>query len=222
MEGSGLQEQLDALARRIDVLERRIRIQRLAAAVAFVAAAGGIALAQGDNAGAAAAEVRASRIALVGREGRTLAALEPAAGGGARLAFFGAGDATPMTLQVGADGAPSLRLADGAGFERIGLRVAGDEARVSVRGRGKTEVTLANDGIAPRVAISDAQGADRVWLAVRLGSPVMQFLDPRGIARTGLTTFNDDSGLAVISDTDRSRPGLVLLGKDRSVVWSAP
>jgi hypothetical protein len=217
-----LQHQLDVLVRRIDALERRIRIQRAAAAAAFlVAAAGGLAWAQGVTSAAGAPEVRASRIVLV-REGRTLAALEPAAGGGARLAFFGAGDGPRMVLQVGADGAPSLRLDGSAGDERIGLRVTGDEARLSVRGRGKTEVTLANDGIAPRLAISDAQGADRVWLAVRLGSPVMQVLDPRGVARTGLTTFNDDSGLAVISGTDRSRPGLVLLGKDRSVVWSAP
>ena len=77
-------------------------------------------------------------------------------------------------------------------------------------------------GLVPRLALSDGAGGDRLWLAVRLGSPVLQFLDPGGVARTGLTTFNDDTGVAVISATDRSKPGLVLLGNDRSVVWSVP
>jgi hypothetical protein len=42
------------------------------------------------------------------------------------------------------------------------------------------------------------------------------------MARTGITTFDDDTGLAVISGTDGTRPGLVLLGRDRTVAWSAP
>jgi hypothetical protein len=203
MGGEGLQEQLDALARRIDLLERRIRLQRGAAAVSLmIIAAGGLAWAGGGPPGrddAAVREVRARRIALVGAEGRTLAALEPAPAGGARLALFGAGD-----------------------VPRIAIEVGGNDARVSVLGPGKAAVTLASDGIAPRLAVSDRAGNDRVWLAVRLGSPVLQFLDPRGMARAGITTFDDDTGLAVISGTDRTRPGLVLMGRDRTVVWSVP
>lgn len=72
------------------------------------------------------------------------------------------------------------------------------------------------------VAVADGLGRERVWLAVRLGSPVLQFLDARGSAQTGLSTFNEDTGVAVVSATDRSRPGLVLLGRDGTVVWSAP
>ena len=221
-----MQEQLDALARRIDSLERRIRLQRGVAALSLmVVAGGGLAWAHGGSAGRnekAAQELRARRIALVGAEGRTLAALEPVSGGGARLTLLGAGDVPRISIEVGAEGTPSVVLNDASGGKRVALAVGTDDARVSVLGTGKASVSLVSDGIAPRLAVSDGAGSDRVWLAVRLGSPVLQFLDPRGMARTGITTFNDDMGLAVISGTDKSQPGLVLLGRDRNVVWSAP
>jgi hypothetical protein len=210
---------------RIDALERRLRFQRRALAAAAAIAAG-IAWAQAAPGEARATpsrpELRARRIALVGADERTLAALEPGPAGGARLAFLTPDGRTPLALEVGADGAPSLALADAAGVRRVALSVAGDDARVSVLGPGRTVMALASDGIAPRLAISDAEGRDRAWLAVRLGSAVLQFLDAHGMARAGLTTFNDDSGVAVVSGTDKSKPGLVLLGRDRSVVWSAP
>lgn len=198
-----MQDQLDALARRIDRLERRIRLQRALFALAVTTIAGaGLAWGHGGPAGAPTPplpEVRASKITLVGANGRTLAALEPTVDGGARLALFGGSD-TP----------------------RITLDVARDAARVSALGAGKAAAALVNDGLGPRLAVSDAAGNDRAWLAVRLDSPVLQFLDPKGMARSGITTFNDDSGLAVVSGTDGSRPGLVLLGDKRSVIWSAP
>jgi hypothetical protein len=104
----------------------------------------------------------------------------------------------------------------------ISLEVAADGSKVSVHDAGKGAVQLVNDGLGPRLAVSDSSGSDRAWLAVRLNSPALQFLDPKGIARSGITTINDDSGLAVISGTDGSRPGLVLMGDKRSVIWSAP
>ncbi len=195
-----MQDQLDALTRRIDRLERRIRRQRgLAAVVVTIVAGAGVAWGSAAPAPKPFPEVRASRITLVAPDGRMLAALESNDRGGVRLAMFGAGD-TP----------------------RISLEVAPDSARVSVLGAGKTATALVNDALGPRLTVADSGGHDRAWLAVRLDSPVLQFLDPKGIARTGITTFNDDSGLAVVSGTDGSKPGLVLLGDKRSVIWSAP
>lgn len=221
-----MSDRFDEMARRIDALERRLRLERRAVAAAAAIAAGtGLAWAHAapreTRAPAAHQELRARRLALVGADGRTLAALEPTSAGGARLAFL-AGDRTPLALEVGPDGAPSLALSDAAGMKRVALTVAGDDARVSVLGPGRTVMALVSDGLAPRLAISDAEGRDRAWLAVRLGSAVLQFLDAQGMARAGLTTFNDDSGVAVVSGTDKSKPGLVLLGRDRSIVWSAP
>jgi hypothetical protein len=195
-----VQEQLDALTRRIDRLERRIRIQRGAFVLAvMIVAGGGVAWGSAAKAAKPLPEVRASRIALVAADGRTLAALEPTASGGARLALFGGAD-TP----------------------RIALEVASDTSRVSVNAGGKNGTALVSDGLGPRLTISDSGGNDRAWLAVRLDSPVLQFLDPKGMARSGITTFNEDSGVAVVSGTDGSKPGLVLLGDKRSVIWSAP
>ena len=89
-------------------------------------------------------------------------------------------------------------------------------------GSGPLGGHLANGGIAPRLALADGEGKDRLWVALRLGSPALQFLDPQGVARSGLTTFSDDAGVAVVSSTGSASPGLVLYGKDRSIVWSAP
>jgi hypothetical protein len=194
-----VQEQLDALTRRIDRLERRIRLQRALAAVAVLVVAGASVAWGAARAPKPLPEVRASRIALMGADGRTLAALESNAVGGVRLALFGT------------DNSP-----------HISLEVAGNGSKVSVHDAGKGAAQLVNDGLGPRLAVSDSAGNDRAWLAVRLNSPVLQFLDPRGMARSGITTINDDAGLAVISGTDGSRPGLVLMGDKRSVIWSAP
>ena len=195
-----MQEQLELLARRVDRLEQRIRVQRGIAAVAMMVVAGaGAAWGSASRAGKPLPEVRASRIALVDANGHTLASLEPTANGGARLALFG-----------------------GADSPRISLDAAASGSRVSVSGGAKSAAALVNDGLGPRLAVSDSNGNDRAWLAVRLDSPVLQFLDPKGMARSGITTFNEDAGLAVVSGTDGSKPGLVLLGDKRSVIWSAP
>lgn len=98
----------------------------------------------------------------------------------------------------------------------------GGGSRVSVSGAAKSAAALVADGLGPRLTVADSAGNDRAWLAVRVDSPVLQFLDPKGMARSGITTFNEDAGLAVVSGTDGSKPGLVLLGDKRSVIWSAP
>jgi hypothetical protein len=212
---------MEDLTRRVQALERHARWQR-AALVAGVLAVAATGLASAKGRRPAAAELQAQRFVLVSAEGAPLAALEATADGTPRLALLARDGVARLALALAGNGSPSVVLADAAGNGRILLEAAPDESRVSVRGMGRTAVTLANGGVAPRLALADAAGNDRVWLAVRLGSPVLQFLDTHGMARTGLTSFDEDTGVAVISETDRSRPGLVLLGKDRGVVWSAP
>jgi hypothetical protein len=217
-----MDERTEDLASRVRALERQARWQRAAAAAAVVTVAGaGLAFGQGRRR-PPPAEVQALRFVLVNAEGAPLAALEATPEGAPRLSLQARDGVARLSLALAANGTPSVVLSDAAGGRRVALEAAPEESRVSVMGMGKTAVTLANGGVAPRVAVADASGQDRVWLAVRLGSPVLQFLDARGVARTGLSTFNDETGLAAVSETDRSRPGLVLLGKDRTVVWSAP
>jgi hypothetical protein len=213
---------VEALARRATALERELRWHRAAVALG-VALLAGTGLASG-HAGSRAAtpELQARRFVLVGADGAPLAALEPTADAASRLVLLGRAGAPRLTLALAADGSPSVALSDASGRPRVLLDAAGEEARVSVTGLDRSMVLLANGGIAPRLALLDTAGKERVWLALRLNSPALQFLDGRGVARSGLTTFNDDAGVAIISGTDGKSPGLVLYGKDRSIVWSAP
>jgi hypothetical protein len=217
-----MDERTEALSHRVQALERQGRRQRAAVAAGLVMVAGA-ALASGQGRRPAApAELQARRFVLVSAAGTPMAALEATAEGTPRLALLAHDGVARLSLALAGTGSPSIVLTDAVGGPRVALEAKVEESRISVLGLGKTAVTLANGGVAPRVALSDSAGNDRVWLAVRLDSPVLQFLDAHGFARTGLTSFNDDTGLAVVSETDRSRPGLVLLGKDRTVVWSAP
>jgi len=216
---------IETLADRVRSMEREVRLHRRAA----LAVLGAIALAVAARpAGSAprsappAAEVRARRIVLVGAGGQELAVLGAGAGQGARLELSGPSGQARITLDA-SGGAPGLFLDGPDGRRRIALEAGADLARVAVLGLGRTQAALANDGEAPRLVVSDAVGTDRAWLAVRLGSPVLQFLDAQGVARTGLSTFNDDTGAAVVSKGgDGSKPGLVLMGKDGRILWSAP
>jgi len=222
-----MEHEMEALSRRVRRMEREVRFHRLAALLVLSLAAAGLAARPAGSAPRTALpapqpEVRARRFSLVGAQGESLARLEAAAGGGARLALAGPGGEPRIVLEVSAEGQPSVVLSGPDGRKRIALEAGSDEAHVSVLGLGHTQAALVNDSTAPRLSLADAVGTDRAWLAVRIGSPVLQFLDAQGVARTGLTTFNDEGGLAVISSSDRSKPGLVLLGKDRNPIWSAP
>lgn len=216
-----MEDRIETLSRHVRRLERQLRWQR--AGLLLLVLAGSVRLLPSGFADPTApAEVRARSFALLSDEGAPLALLGASQDGAPRLSLFGRDGGPRVTLALDADGAPSLSLNGASGRKRIVLEATAEENRISVFGLGRTAVTLANGAGSPRLAVADGKGNDRVWLAVRLGSPVLQFLDEKGIARTGLTTFNTDTGLAVMSDTDRSRPGLVLYGRDRTIVWSAP
>jgi hypothetical protein len=207
---------------RVRALERQARWHRAAVAGGLALLAGaGLASGQGKR-HPPAPELQARRFVLVSAEGVPLAALESTADGGPRLTMLSAGTVR-AELGLGPAGAPALRLLGPKGERRVALEASGEEAQVAVRsGADGSGAALSAGGIAPRLAVSDAKGNERLWLAVRLSSPVVQFLDERGMARTGLSTFNGDTGLSVVSQADGKTPGLVLLGKERTVLWSAP
>lgn len=126
-------------------------------------------------------------------------------------------------LGVEADGTVALRLRDASGAERLAALVEGNGPSVSLfEPDRKLAARLLVEGGVPRLALADRSGSDRLWIALRLGSPAIQFLSPDGVARCGLVTMNDDSGIAIVSGATGAIPGLALYDKDRKIVWSAP
>ena len=197
----GLTERMDALTERLERLSRQnLRYRQVALAV--VLAAAGVAAMGQAPVPRAPREVRAERFVLVDASG-----------------------AARGTLAVTADGSTRLELCDAARRPRITATVSGEEASLAVMAPGdnRLRAALTADRVTSRLALSDGAGADRLWVAIRRQSPVVQFLDEKGAPRTGIVPVNDDTGLAVVSQsTGAGVPGLVLYGKDMSVVWSAP
>ena len=127
------------------------------------------------------------------------------------------------TLGVEADGTPALRLSDAAGVERLAALVSATGPSIAVLEKDrKIAARLVVEGGVPRLAISDRTGSDRLWIALRLGSPAIQFIAPDGVARSGLVTMNDDTGVAFVSAATATVPGLALYDKEKKVVWSVP
>ena len=192
--GSGIEARVDALAREVRWTRRLLAAALGAGALAFTAAGT-------QSAASRPPEVRATRFTLVDTAGVERGALEVGPDGQPRLVLSASG-APRATLRLGPGGVPALELRDAGG--------------------GRGGATLTTEGGVPRLALADAEGRDRLWVALRLGSPAVQFLNTAGLARSGITTFNDDAGVAVISDAGGASPGLVVYGKERTILWSAP
>lgn len=128
------------------------------------------------------------------------------------------------SLSLTAAGAPLLMLADATGKPRLVAAVSDDEVSLTLKAADNgTAALLAARGDTSRLALADSTGTDRLWAAIRRESPVLQFFDRNRVARSGLATINDEAGLALMSEaTGASFPGVVLYGKDRKVLWSAP
>jgi ABC-type amino acid transport substrate-binding protein len=141
------------------------------------------------------------------------------------LRLSGRADVLPgLAVAIPAAGPRVFSLADAQGRPRLLAAAADEETSLTLRDRG-TESAVAVVAAAEdsRLAILDAQGVDRLWAAVRRQSPVLQFFNARRAPTSGLATFNDDAGVAVMSrSTGPSDPGLALFGKKPGVLWSAP
>jgi hypothetical protein len=128
------------------------------------------------------------------------------------------------SLAVVGPGNPVLRFADPAGRPRFVTSVIGDDVSLSLAGtKNRHAVVLAVESQTARLSLADSTGTDRLWAAIRSDSPVLQFLNVKGVPRSGLSTINDDEGVALISQSPgAAKPGAVLYGKDLKVLWSAP
>lgn len=188
----------ESLDQRLSAVSRELRWHRRAW-MALAVLGGALALA-GARAGTSAKDLRASRIVLTDSSGAERGA-----------------------LGVEPDGSVGLRLRDVSGSERLAAVVGANGPSLALfEPDRKLAARILVEGGIPRFSLSDRTGSDRLWIALRLGSPALQFLDSGGVARTGLVTMNDDRGIAVVSDATGSTPGLILYDKDRKVVWSAP
>lgn len=128
------------------------------------------------------------------------------------------------SLAVVGAGNPVLRLADAAGRPRLVTSVVGEDVSFALLGtKNRHGAVLAVEAQTSRLSLADSTGTDRLWAAIRNDSPVVQFLDTKGVPRSGLTTINNDEGVALISQSPgAAKPGVVLYGKDLKVLWSAP
>jgi hypothetical protein len=191
-------EEPESITARMDALARRLRWHRRAG-IGLALACGGLAL-LGARPAKGPAELRASRVVIVDGSGSERA-----------------------TLGVDADGAVGLRLRDSAGAERLAAVVGSPGPSVELfEADRKGAVRVMVEGSVPRLTLADRSGAERLWIALRLDSPAIQFLGPDGVARSGLVTMNDDTGIAVVSGATGTRPGLALYDEKRKIVWSAP
>lgn len=192
------QDRLEAVERRLHSLAREVAWHRRGWAAVFLAALA--VAAAGAGSPKVEKEIQASRFTLVG-----------------------SGGTVRGSLGVEPDGSTALKLADSHGVERLAASVSDAGASLGLFERDrKIAAKLVVEGSVPRLALSDRTGNDRMWVALRLGSPAIQFISPDGIPRSGIATMNDDSGVAVISGIVSGTPGLVLYDKERKIVWSAP
>ena len=211
------------MRRRLEAVEQDNRRYRRAAALAVVVAGGALVTGQAPVPNVPE-EIRAKRFALVDEAGATRVALQQAPDGAAGLVLYDTGRRVRASVSLDRAGVPTMALSDATGAGRVLAVVGEGETALTLKARdGKTAVRLSADPLAPRVALADDAGTDRLWVAVRRGSPAIQFLDRQGRAMSGLATFNDDTGVAIMSQSaSGSSPGIVLYGKDLKLLWSAP
>ena len=194
-----MNEQIEILTQRLDRVERHNRAYRRVGA-ALLILGGAVLLLNQAPAAAAKDEVRARSFVLVDAKGTQRAALGIAKNGDATLSFYDKEARSRLTVGI-LDDEPTMFLTDQ---------------------NRKAGVMLATDADTPRLVLVDKTGRERVWVAVRADSPVLQFFDKNRVARSGLTTFNDDTGVSIMSEGGGGKPGVVLYDKERKIVWSAP
>ena len=194
-----MHEPIEILGKRIDDLTRQLRWQRRILVI-LVTLGVGVFLTGQAPVPDSPDELRARRFALTDRAG-----------------------AVRGTWGIEPDGTALFQLADARGPQRLSLSLGvGGPSVVLLAPDGKRSASLTVSAESPRLALSDKQGAERLWLALRNDSPALQFFDAGHVARSGLTTFNDDRGVAVVSESDGTSHGLILYGKNRDIIWSAP
>jgi len=201
---------------RLEKLERQNRRMKLAGLGAFVIA--GTLLLMGQARPVQPSTIRGNRFVLVDAQGQERAVIEMYKGG-------------PVLALCNANKNPSAVLST--------LSLIGD---LSLCGANRQARALdAFSAAGPSLALYDAHGTPRAQLGVSWGYSGLTLSDVNGKTRAGLHAFSggpmldlyDASGFeAIVGSTDvltstgetheTSAASIVLFGKDKKVLWSAP
>jgi hypothetical protein len=206
-----------AIEERLENLERQNRRMKLAGLGAMVIAGAFVLMGQARL--VHPSTITATKFVLVDSQGRQRATLDMYKGSPI-LGLFDANGNMRVVLSALPEG-PGLALSDAKGNTRAEMDAFSDS---------------------PELALSDAKGNTRVMLSALPEGPGLALYDAKGNTRAGMDAFSDRPELA-LSDasgfvTDIGVTGLVtpatgethktsaasivLFGKDRKVLWSAP
>lgn len=185
----------EGILKRLEKLERQNRRMKLAGLGAFVIA--GTLLLMGQTRRVHPSTITATGFVLVDAQGRERATLAMY-NGGPRLDLYDENGKARAGLTVTSDG-PGLGLFDANGKARVGLSAFSD---------------------GPGLALFDANGKPRVGLVAFSDGPVLDLSDANGFtADIGVT----DLVTPVTGETHKtSAASIVLFGKDKKLLWSAP
>jgi hypothetical protein len=241
-----------AIEERLEKLERQNRRMKLAGLGAVVIAGAFVLMGQASGPGSdwktvsgGPPEVRAKSFVLVDANGETRARLYMSAPAkGPELDLLDAKGNPRVELAVTSNG-PALQLNDASGNPRAELGAAPNgPGLILYDANGKLRAELAAAPNGPGLILGDANGNTEAWLegASNGPGPGLALYDANGKLRAELGVWqdgpalqlNDASGFEThIGVTDLVTPAngethktsaasIVLFGKDRKVLWSAP
>jgi hypothetical protein len=209
-----------AIEERLEKLERQNRRMKLAGLGAVVIAGAFVLMGQASGP-RTPPEVRAKSFVLVDANGETRARLYMSASGkGPELDLLDAKGNPRVVLGANSEG-PWLALYDANGKPRAWLIVTSDGPRLdltSADGKSSAGLVASSDG--PGLDLNGADGKSSAWLLALSDGPILDLNDASGfetdIGVTGLVT-------PATGETHKtSAASIVLFGKDRKVLWSAP
>lgn len=186
----------DSLLARVEKLERQNRRMKLIGFGSLIVA--GAILLMGQAQPVRPGAITGTSFTLLDAQGRTRATLALYKGA-PQLALFDADEKTRVTLKVSPDGQPGLALVDANENLRAGLALVANGPILALAGANEKAATLLEvsaDG--PQLNLSDVNGFQANIGVMNLETPT-----------TGETHKT-------------SAASIVLLGKDKTVLWSAP
>ncbi len=221
---------MHSLASRIETLERSSRRRRVLIIALVITAVTPLLLGQGAAPAAESLELRDA-------EGDVYASITHTAEAGAALILHDDKQRDRITLRVGTDGVPSIRLIDRAGTDRVELALLDESTpRLLLRddaGTERAKLLLMPEG-SPLLYLKDATGTTRVELAsLWTGLDGMVIFDAMERPRM-LRAAQPDAGVSLrLADTagvvrltagvdPRGTPLVETAGEDGRITWQVP
>jgi len=211
----------EGILQRLEKLERQNRRMKLAGLGALIIA--GAILLMGQTSGPRAlSEVKANSFLLVDGSGRTRAVLHMMEHGGPGLALYDENGKARAVLGVVSDGTPVFGLYGANGNMRATLTAFSDGSKLDLfdaNGKTRAGLAVASAGSAT-LSLFDANEKPMASL--------VEILDGSELALTDANGFETDIGITdlitqMTGETHKtSAASIVLLGKDKKVLWSAP